>query len=55
MRASNKSIIIMAVVVWIMQGIILPEFAQQEAPARLRPLPLTRHTEPREPPMVSRT
>src|ERR1700686_3831113 len=35
MRASNKSMVIMAIVVLIMQGIIAsPAFAQQEAPAR---------------------
>src|ERR1700681_275736 len=35
MRASNKSIVIMAIVVLIMQGIIgSPAFAQPEAPAR---------------------
>jgi len=35
MRASNKSIVIMAIVVLIMQGIIAsPAFAQQEAPVR---------------------
>src|SRR6266851_1648055 len=35
MRASNKSIVIMAIVVLIMQGIIAsPAFAQQEAPTR---------------------
>src|SRR5712671_2298041 len=35
MRASDKSIVVMAGVVLIMQGIIAsPAFAQQEAPAR---------------------
>src|SRR6202162_4244471 len=35
MRASNKSIVVMAIVVLIMQGIIAsPAFAQQEAPVR---------------------